>query len=299
MLGKAQKHASLCDVGNVFDLELPDDSFYAPLGRVEGLLRDEDFRELYSETQGRPSVPPSQLATLLLLQYHDGVSDGEAVDRSAFDLRWAVALRRAAGTRLCARTTLVEFRARLALRDGEGQICDCILVRAREQGLLPQRPLRVLLDTRAVLGRGAVEDTYSLIARAMDLLRKVLARSAQEPEASWAARHDLAAYVRRRAASIKGPAEVDWDQPASRRRFLRQLVTDARRLLAVAQATVPDLAPEAQRAVQEQVARLEQILRQDVDEAPPAADGDDGPTLREGTAPDRVPSATDPDQRHG
>lgn len=298
MLGKAKRKSSLFDVGNVFDLELPDDSFYAQLGRAEGLIRDEDFQDLYSETHGRPSVPPSQMAILLLLQYYDRVSDGEAVDRSAFDLRWAVALRRSAGVRLCARSTLVEFRARLALRDGEEQIFDAILRRAREQGLLTTRPLRVLLDTRAVLGRGAVEDTYNLLARAMDLLLKVLADAVQEPEAGWAARHRLEAYVRRRDQSLKGQADVDWDQPVSRRRFLRQVVTDARRLLALAQAAWPELDPEQQRTVQEQVALLEQILRQDVEE-PPAPGSGGAPELREGTAPERVPSATDADQRHG
>lgn len=297
MLGKAKKKSSLFDVGNVFDLELPDDSFYAQLGRAEGLIRDEDFQDLYSETHGRPSVPPSQMATLLLLQYYDRVSDGEAVDRSAFDLRWAVALRRAAGTRLCGRSTLVEFRARLALRDGDEKIFDAILRRAREQGLLSTRPLRVLVDTRAVLGRGAVEDTYNLLARAMDLLLKVLAEADRELEAVWATRHGLAAYVRRRDTSLKGQADVDWDQPASRRRFLRQVVTDARRLLALAQAALPHLDPEPQAVVQEQVALLEQILRQDVEEPPASGKGD--PELREGTAPERVPSATDADQRHG
>jgi len=186
-------------------------------------MRTSRTQDLYSETHGRPSVLPSQMATLLLLQYYDRVSDGEAVDRSAFDLRWAVALRRVAGTRLCGRATLVEFRARLALRDGDEQVFDAILRRAREQGLLSTRPLRVLLDTRAVLGRGAVEDTDNLLARAMDLLLKVLAHAAQEPEAVWAARQGLAAYVRRRDTSLKGQADVDSDQPASRRRFLRRV----------------------------------------------------------------------------
>ena len=41
---------------------------------------------------GRPSVPPSLLATALLLQTYDGVSDEEAKARADFDLRWKVAL---------------------------------------------------------------------------------------------------------------------------------------------------------------------------------------------------------------
>ncbi|MFQ5515518.1 MAG: transposase [Myxococcota bacterium] len=55
-------------------------------------FRDEDFAGLYREEFGRPSVPPSQLCIALLLQAHAGVSDEEAIERSAYDLRWKVAL---------------------------------------------------------------------------------------------------------------------------------------------------------------------------------------------------------------
>ena len=41
---------------------------------------------------GRNSVPPSLLATALLLQAHDRVSDDEAKARADFDMRWKVAL---------------------------------------------------------------------------------------------------------------------------------------------------------------------------------------------------------------
>ena len=41
---------------------------------------------------GRDSVPPNLLATALLLQSHDKVSDAEAKARADFDIRWKVAL---------------------------------------------------------------------------------------------------------------------------------------------------------------------------------------------------------------
>jgi len=209
MIGKAPKHPALFDVGNVFDLDLPPDSFHAQLAQAGDLVREADCADLYCPHNGRPSIPPTQLVLLLILQYHERLSDQEAVDHSAYDLRWAVALRRPAGQRLCARSTLVEFRARLALRDGVDRVFDRILARARAQGLLSAAPLRVLLDTRAILGRGAVEDTYNLLARAMDLLLGVLARAAALPREAWAARHGLEGYVRRRDASLKGKATLD------------------------------------------------------------------------------------------
>ena len=42
------------------------------------LFRDADFAEFYCPDNGRDSVPPSLLATALLLQSHDKVSDAEA-----------------------------------------------------------------------------------------------------------------------------------------------------------------------------------------------------------------------------
>ena len=302
MIGKTPRGPALFDVGNVFDLELPTDSFYAQLAQAEDLVCDADFVDLYCEDNGRPSIPPAQMVLLMILQYQERLSDREAVEHSAYDLRWAAVLHRPAGQRLCARSTLVEFRARLALRDGVDRVFDRVLARAREQGLLPTRPLRVLLDTRAVLGRGAVEDTYNLLARAMDLLLGALARAGELPKAEWAARHGLEAYVRRREASLKGAAEVDWDDPLSRRRFLRQVVTDARRLLMLAGEALPKLDTREQEEAAEQMALLEQILRQDVEEtsSPGGSEGEGGGAeIREGTSRGRVPSATDSEQRHG
>lgn len=297
MLGKARRRPALFDVGNVFDLELPPDSFHAQLAQAEDLICESDFKDLYCEDNGRPSIPPTQMVLLMILQYHEGLSDREAVEHSAYDLRWAAVLRRPAGQRLCARSTLVEFRARLALRDGVDRIFDRVLQRAREQGLLPTRPLRILVDTRAVLGRGAVEDTCNLIARAMDLLMSVLAQG--EARAEWAAQHGLSQYVRRREASLKGQAEVEWDDAGSRRRFLRQMVEDARRLLELAREILATLDEASRREVSEQMTLLEQILRQDVEEVPGTGGGPGGAQIREGTSRDRIPSATDPEQRHG
>jgi hypothetical protein len=69
------------------------DSCYGMLAAQRNhLFRDEDFAALYCLSNGRPSVPPSLLATALLLQVYDGVSDDEAKARADFDLRWKVAL---------------------------------------------------------------------------------------------------------------------------------------------------------------------------------------------------------------
>jgi hypothetical protein len=90
MLGKQSgleggEHAYLDHVGR--------DSFYGFLAsHRRELFHDEDFTDLYCSYNGRPSVPPSLMATALLLQAYEGVSDEEAKARADFDLRWKVAL---------------------------------------------------------------------------------------------------------------------------------------------------------------------------------------------------------------
>jgi Transposase domain (DUF772) len=69
------------------------DSFYGLLAGHGGrIVCDGDFAGCYSERRGRPSIPPSLLAKILLLEYRSGVSDRQAMEAVRFDLRWKVAL---------------------------------------------------------------------------------------------------------------------------------------------------------------------------------------------------------------
>jgi len=57
-------------------------NFYGYLAsQRDKLFHDEDFAGLYQRI-GRPSVPPSLMATALVLQAYDGVSDDEAKQRA-------------------------------------------------------------------------------------------------------------------------------------------------------------------------------------------------------------------------
>ena len=65
-----------------------EDTFYGFLARHRAeIFRDEDFDMLNCRDNGRNSVPPSLLASALLLQAHDQVSDAETKARADHDLR--------------------------------------------------------------------------------------------------------------------------------------------------------------------------------------------------------------------
>jgi hypothetical protein len=291
MLGKRKAQRDLFDVGNVFPVALDPASFHGQLARAgERLFRDADFAAFYADRLGRPSAPPSLLALLTLLQHESGCSDAEAIARSAFDLRWAAVLRRAAGEPLCAKSTFQLFRAHLVLHDGVCTLFEQSIAEARRAGLLKGGALRVALDTKPILGRGAVEDTYNLLATGIQQLVRALA-APQAPEV-WAEENDLGRYF---GPSVKGSAALDWSDPAARNEFLAEIVTDARRLLRRAGAV---LGEAETLAVREAATLLAQLLLQDVVET---ADEEGGlkAAIKAGTAPERIPSATDPEQRHG
>jgi len=130
-------------------------------GQRGELFRDEDFGALYSLDNGRPSVPPSLLATALVLQTYARVSDDEAKQRADDDLRWKVALGVGLDERPFAKSTLQEFRAQLIVHQEQAAIFQRSLKLARRRGHLPKgRKLKAALDTTNLLGRGAVKDPY-------------------------------------------------------------------------------------------------------------------------------------------
>lgn len=288
MIGKRTQQSQLFDVGNVYDLALPASSFYAQLAQAAPeLFRDEDFAALYHHQRGRPSVPPSQLALVMLLQHHDQVSDQEAVDRTAFDLRWAAVLRRPAGTPFCAKSTLQLFRAHLVLHKKIEDLFVKSIEVAKKSGLL-HGSLKAAIDTKPILGRGAVRDTYNLLGDAISLLARQLAKEQNQTEADYLKEAGLDRYL---GASLKGMADIDWSDPQARHTLLTQIVAEARLLLARADGASPE--------VREAATLLSQILLQDVEETPGDAHTPPSAKIKKGTAPGRLASTTDPEQRHG
>ena len=293
MLGKRSPQGDLFGADTQYLKFVGEDSFYGFLAR-EGrkLFRDEDFAALYCLDNGRTSVPPSLLGIALLLQTHDRVSDEEAKARADFDLRWKVALGIEIDTRPFAKSTLQMFRAQLVIHEGAQAIFRRSLEYARQTGYLKGRRMRAALDTTHVLGRGAQEDTYNLIAEGIRILSRELAKAEGAEWESWLAGHDLARCAE---ASIKGASEVNWDEPASREEFLSGLIADGQRVVELAREVRSQLEAdsEADRRIAEASELLSTLLWQDVEPS------ERGHKIKQGTARDRIPSAHDPECRHG
>src|SRR4051812_35644111 len=112
---------------------LPAGSFFALLAEHgDRIVRDADFAECYSASRGRPSIPPSQLAKVLLLQYRTGVSDEAAMEAVRWDLRWKIALGLAVDHDGWHPTSLTKFRARLLLHGKASLVLENTLAVGRE-----------------------------------------------------------------------------------------------------------------------------------------------------------------------
>ena len=186
MLGKRSAHGGSVGADHPYLDHVGRDSFYGLLAcQRDHLFRDEDFADLYCLTNGRPSVPPSLLATALLLQAYDGASDEEAKARADFDLRWKVALGVGLDDRPFAKSTLQLFRAQLILHDQVRAVFQRSLAFARRTGYFQHRKITAVLDTSYVLGRGAVKDTYNLLADGMGTLVRALAALAGRQPEDW------------------------------------------------------------------------------------------------------------------
>ncbi len=284
MLKAADQQQGFFDAAWCADL-LPADSIYALLAEHgDRIVRDEDFADCYSQSQGRPSIPPSVLAKMLLLAYRHGLSDQGAMDAVRFDLRWKVALDLPIDHPGFHATSLVRFRARLLLHGKERLVFEQSIDLATELGLL-EGPAEQIVDSTPMLGAAAVQDTAVLVRTAVGKLIDTVA--AADPQAAGVLRDTLQfEYTRPR----EKPAG-DWADRDIRTELLGEVARDAQRALQAVQAH-DELADDA--TVAEAARVLSEIIGQEY-----ALDDDEGPRTRGGKRIRRIVSAEDPEMRHG
>ncbi len=295
MLGRLSPQGELFRPDNLYLEHVGKGSLYAFLADArQQVFRDADFCDLFGKT-GRPSVPPSQLCVALLLQAREGTSDDETIQRTAYDLRWKVALGLEIDEKLCAKSTLQLFRAKLILHERYQKLFQASVEECKRSGLLRKKRLEVAIDTTPVFGRGAVKDTFNLIS---DQVRRVLGEivALKGGDASALAKDNK--LERHFGSSFKGESEIDWSDKEQKRALVGELVADAKKAMKLAQRAMLGHARGAEktRILREARDLLADLLLQDIDEAP---DDGGGPGIRRGTARDRIVSTTDPEMRHG
>jgi hypothetical protein len=245
------------------------------------LFPPELFADLFEPT-GRRSVPPSILAVVMVLQRLEGLSDREAADRFAFDVRWRYAAGVAdavAGeeTASFAHTVLVDLRARLRRSEDPDRILRVTCALARQVGLVG---VKRVLDSAPLEDAVTTQDTVTMLRGAIrGLLRACPPALKTKVRAGLQRDDDYAA---------PGKPACDWTDRAAREELVDALVRDAYR----AHYALWDQRLDERTA--EAAMLLATVTGQDIEET------DDGRfRIFEGTAPDRVISTVDPQARHG
>lgn len=153
----------------------------------------------------------------MVLQAHEGLFDGEAVDRLGCDLRWQAAAGVHAGVEPFHPTTLVGQRNRLRASDRPRRFLEDTKVVAGQAGFLGNR-VRVL-DSTPIYDALSTQDTLTQLRSAIRKLLRALDRDYQELAAKVRAvlvRDDDYASVGKPPCVVADVAGGDGDQPTER-----------------------------------------------------------------------------------
>jgi hypothetical protein len=244
------------------------------------LFPDDYFADLYKQSRrGRPTVPARVLATVMILQAQEGLSDQEAVDRLERDLAWQAAAGVHSGCAGFHPTVLVGARNRLRASGRPRRLFEDTKKVAAEAGVLGGRAR--VLDSTPLFDAVATQDTVTQLRAAIRRLVMVLAGTNLGAKVRLALRRDDD-YL------APGKPPCDWDDPAAREALVDALVRDVKAAVEVLDGQSLDP------LVAELAALLADLAGQDV------AEGDDG-VFRIATkvAQDRIISVVDVEARHG
>lgn len=278
-LGRTPTHEDLFRSSRAAcEARLPETCIFRLLARESHrLFADEAFADLFTDI-GRRSVPPRIVAVVMLLQRLHGLSDREAVDAFAFDLRWKYA----AGALdfdhpSFVHTVLVDMRERLRGSERPNRIFEAVLDVAKQAGLVGRKRV---LDSTALYDAVATQDTVTMVRAAIVGLLRV----ADEPLEA-----ELRAALRREDDYRQsGKPKCDWEDAATREALVDALACDGHALLA--RLHDRPLGAEGKQAAE----LLATVLGQDLE------------TTRDGrfriarrVAENRLISTVDPEARHG
>lgn len=280
--GSERVDRELLDAGALVGHLVAEGSMFAFLaGHRQDVFPDGEFEDLFPSGKGRPSIPASVLASILVLQTLHDYSDRESAEAARCDLRWKVATGMSLDHPGFDPSTLVYWRRRLAKSARPHRINDAVRKVVKQTGVLRGRRKRAV-DSTILADAVATQDTITqLIAAIRRVGRQV--PGAREAIAAVCTGHDY---------REPGKPTIDWDDPAAKDALVSALVNDANALVAAFAGQMLDTDAEFALAL------LALVAGQDVEPAE-GSDGTDGRwRIARKVAPDRVVSTVDPDARH-
>jgi IS5 family transposase len=275
MQGRSDPDRELLDAAALCRHLVPDDSVHAFLAdHRRELFPDEMFEDLFPSGRGRPSVPADVVATVMVLQALEGLSDRDAAGALRTSIAWKVAAGLALDDAGINYSVLTYWRTRLRQSQHPERIFDAVRAVIDQTGVLAGKRRRAL-DSTLLDDAVATQDTVTQLVSAIRRVRRLVPESASVELSA----HDY---------DTSGKPVCAWDDPDAKNALVTGLVNDARAILDALEGVDLD------QAQADAVGLLALVAGQDVEP------GDDDGTWRiaERVAPDRVISTVDPDSRH-
>jgi IS5 family transposase len=275
MQGRSQPTRELLDAAALCRQLVPEGTVEAFLAdHRQELFPDELFADLFPSGRGRPSVPADVVATVMVLQALEGLSDRDAARALKDRISWKVACGLALDHSGFHPTVLTWWRNRLRASDRPERIFAVVRQVVQATGVLQGR-MRRALDSTLLDDAVATQDTVTQLISAIRRVR------GQVPVAGSVT---LVAHDYDQAAK----PVIAWDDQAARQQLVSALVADAVALLEATQHA--ELTSEQDDAV----GLLALVAGQDVE--PDKAEG--SWRIAKRVASDRVISTVDPETRH-
>jgi hypothetical protein len=280
--GRSDPDRELLDTATLVGHLVPAGSVYAFLAEHRDVVfPDGLFADLFPSGRGRPSVPGETIASVLVLQTLQDLSDAEAMTALRCDLRWKVACGLPIDHEGFHPTTLTVWRNRLRGSDRPQRIFEAVRAVVAETGVLKGKTRRAL-DSVVLDDAVATQDTVTQLIAAVRRVRRQVPGAA-EVIAERCHAHDW---------DDTGKPQIAWDDKAARDALVSALVNDATTIVGALDDR--ELAASAAQAL----ALLALVAGQDVEPAE-GSDGTDGRwRIARRVAEDRVISTVDPQARH-
>ena len=276
MQGSSRPDRTLLDAAALCRHLLGEGSVHAFLAEHRSaLFPDELFADLFPTNRGRPSVPSDVIATVMVLQALEGLSDRQAVRRLETDIAWKAAAGLALTDEAFHPTVLVLWRNKLRASDRPQRIFDAVRAVIAGSGVIAGKTRRAL-DSTVLDDAVARQDTITMLVTQIRRVRRLV----PELASVWVREHNLEG----------GRPPCDWEDGADIERLVSELVDDANELV----WAVEDLGLKLNDEQADAVALLALVAGQDVE----PGEGPGRWRIAQRTASDRVVSTNDPESRH-
>jgi len=272
--GRSESNPELLDAAALCRQLVPEGSVEAFLAdHRHDLFPDEMFSDLFPSGRGRPSIPADVVASVMVLQALEGLSDRDAARALRDRISWKVACGLALDDEGFDFSVLTYWRTRLRKSQRPERIFDAVRSVIDATGVLKGKTRRAL-DSTLLDDAVATQDTVTQLIAAIRRVRRIVPGAMDVTVSA----HDY---------ESQGKPLIAWDDQVAKETLVDGLVNDALALLAAFGDEVEEV--EAGSAL----GLLALVAGQDVEQ------GDDGTwKISRKVASDRVISTVDPEARH-